>query len=246
MTRNNQSNRHFDVQIDKCIQTTQTSGCTKVPKIIFQTYHQPNKIPAKVKNNFELFALGYERRVYDDRQAIEFLLQNFTVSVALKFIHLKRGAHKADLLRYCLLYVYGGIYMDIKTELVRPIDGMFRDNTITTCLTYRKGRMYQGIIGAPSRQVIFLDLINMILGHGNSPVYLKYVRDFYRYIKNDAGEVKEGYLRGKFHNYMIFTEVVTSNANDCSDGLDRYHVCSNIRLNNETIIKTRYSDYPWE
>ena len=35
------------------------------------------------------------------------------------------GAYKADLWRYCILYIYGGIYIDIKLE---PINGFrFRE-----------------------------------------------------------------------------------------------------------------------
>ena len=30
------------------------------------------------------------------------------------FKDLKIGAHKADFFRYCILYIYGGIYIDIK------------------------------------------------------------------------------------------------------------------------------------
>ena len=32
---------------------------------------------------------------------------------------------------------------------------------------------------------------------------------------------------------------------DCEDGLDKYNKCCYIYDNNEKIIKTRYSDYPW-
>ena len=218
----------------------------KVPKLILQTCHDPTKVPTKVADNFKRFAPDYERRVYSENEAIQFLRRYFSFSVVHKFLDLRVGAHKADLLRYCLLYIYGGIYMDIKTELIKPIDNMFQDGVITTAFTKGTRRVYQGVIGAPPKQLIFLELITLILERGDSPVYLKFTRDFYRFIKKDVGGVREGYLQGKVHNYMIFTEFLSRNAKECYDGLDQRGVCSNIIFNNERIIKTRYADYPWK
>ena len=163
----------------------------KVPKLILQTCHDPTKIPTKVSDNFKRFAPDYERRIYSEHEAIQFLRTYFSFSVVRKFMDLRKGAHKADLLRYCLLYIYGGIYMDIKTELIKPIDDMFKDGLITTCFTKGTGRVYQGVIGAPPKQLIFLELITLILERGDSPVYLKFSRDFYRFIKKDVGEVRK-------------------------------------------------------
>ena len=234
--------------IDNILTPSQPLACEqvcKIPKIILQTYSNPTRIPKKVESNFNKFAKGYERRVYSDSDAIQFLSQYFSVAVLNKFTTLKRGAHKADLLRYCLLYIYGGIYLDIKTELVQPIDEMFKDRTITTCLTKGARSTYQGIIAAPPCQPIFLHLIHLILSRSNSPRYHRFVKDFYAFIKMDVGRVEEGYLKGKMHDYMIFTEHVTRGSDNCHDGLDRYGVCSNITLNGRRIFKTRYADYPW-
>lgn len=100
-----------------------------------------------------------------------FLDRYFIPRFAQAFRDLKCGAHKADLFRCCVLYIYGGVYLDIKTVLVRTIEGLFPAGRVTTvigCIPFTWS-IYNGIIAAPPRQPIFLTLVAGILRSGPRP-----------------------------------------------------------------------------
>jgi hypothetical protein len=221
-----------------------TAKTSLIPKIIHQTHPQKHRIPKKVDLNFQRFASEYKRIVYDDNQIEVFLHDNFHPRVLECFQSLKKGCHKADLFRYCVLYVHGGIYMDIKTELVGPIEHLFPDDVVTTVMTNSRA-VYQGIIAAPPRQPIFLTLIEGILRSGSNPVYNLFLLEFMRYIKADGVSPKEGELLGNKHRYKLLTEKCTKNKSQCYDGLDRYGLCCKVFYAGREVIKTRYADYPW-
>jgi hypothetical protein len=216
----------------------------EIPLLIHQTYFDKSRIPQKVQDNFSKFAPGYERRIYDDEEIRGFLKEHFDSKVLKSFDELKFGAHKADLFRYCVLYVHGGVYMDIKTELVRPLEGLFPQGSITTVMS-NSSQVYQGVIASPPSQPIFLHLIEGIVNSGSKPPYNLFIKDFMRYIKFDAGSPHFGEMTGKSHNYKLYQEICTNHASDCYDGLDRYKKCCKILENSHMVIKSRYAEYPW-
>jgi hypothetical protein len=199
-----------------------------------------------VSNNFSLFAHQYKRIIYDDKDIEEFLRINFKSNVLHCFKSLKFGAHKADLFRYAILYVHGGIYMDIKTELIRPLNP-FPNGQITTVKSITPTQIYQGLIASPPRQEIFLVLISAITRSGHNFPYALFIREFMRYIEKDTGIsygfVKEGVHVGKKHTYNLLQEVCTSKGSECEDGLDRYGRCCNIMQKEKRLFKSRYADF---
>ena len=60
----------------------------------------------------------FKHYLYDDKMCAEFIKNNFHDDVYKAFNKLKPGAYKADLWRYCVLYIHGGVYMDIKFQTV--------------------------------------------------------------------------------------------------------------------------------
>ena len=91
-----------------------------IPLNIFQTWntlflpHKMNDNVEKIKRNNPEFTY----HLYDDNMCRNFIEQHFEKDVLYTFDKLKPGAYKADLWRYCILYKFGGIYMDIKfTEI---------------------------------------------------------------------------------------------------------------------------------
>ena len=95
-----------------------------IPRVIYQTISDKHTIPDKVAKNFLLYAKGFKRYVFDDKECVSFLQDHFHANVVTTF-YLLAGAHRADLVRYGILYIYGGIYLDIKTELVTPLENIF-------------------------------------------------------------------------------------------------------------------------
>lgn len=92
----------------------------KIPKYIFQTWHSkplPNKmqecVDKLINDNPD-----FEHFLYDDDECREFIKKHFEPRILYAYDKLIPGAFKADLWRYCVLYVNGGIYIDIKYNCI--------------------------------------------------------------------------------------------------------------------------------
>jgi len=91
-----------------------------IPLKIYQTWVTKDLPPYmkkcvdKLKNDNPEF----EHFLYDDEMCREYIGSNFTSDVLYAYDALVPGAYKADLWRYCILYINGGIYMDIKLQCI--------------------------------------------------------------------------------------------------------------------------------
>lgn len=90
----------------------------KVPAKIFQTWHSKNLPPYMQKCVDQLKAENpeFEHFLFDDDDCRNFIKEHFDSDILDAFDHLKPGTYKADLWRYTVLYIYGGIYLDIKYQ----------------------------------------------------------------------------------------------------------------------------------
>jgi len=91
-----------------------------IPLNIFQTWHTLD-LPAKMKENVDILKSQnpeFTYYLYDDHMCRDFIQTHFDKDVVWAFDKLKPGAYKADLWRYCILYMYGGVYLDIKYRCV--------------------------------------------------------------------------------------------------------------------------------
>lgn len=99
-----------------------------IPKNIFQIYHDKNLIKENVKNEIIHLNPNYNYKLYDFNEGIEFIKVNFNKDLSEKIMfyiqNLERYAHKSDLLRYCLLYIYGGVYLDVDLKQKKSLDNI--------------------------------------------------------------------------------------------------------------------------
>jgi mannosyltransferase OCH1-like enzyme len=89
---------------------------TVIPLNIYQTWYT-KELPTNMFNNVRKIKQNnpaFTYYLYDDNDCHEFIKNNFDSSVLNAFDSLIPGAYKADLWRYCILYINGGIYLDIK------------------------------------------------------------------------------------------------------------------------------------
>lgn len=87
-----------------------------VPLKIFQTWYIKD-LPPKMNERVETLKRQnpiFEHFLYDDNDCRELIKNNFNPHVLEAYDKLVPGAYKADLWRLCVLYIYGGIYVDIK------------------------------------------------------------------------------------------------------------------------------------
>ena len=223
------------------------------PRRVTQCHYRPDIVPKKVELNFEKYASGWERVVYNDTMISDFLFEHFVPAVGKVFKGLRTGAHKADLFRYAMMYINGGVYCDIKTELIAPLDYLFRDNTSVFLVNSiaTPGAIYNGILGGPSRQQIFLDMITFMVEQGNDfkDIYHYNIRHFYTLVSTcNLTPQKQCAPIDKcvINNTTIrFGTEEARDLSECYNGRDRYGFCVFVMSGCEKVYKVRYSDYPW-
>jgi mannosyltransferase OCH1-like enzyme len=105
-TINQQKLNHFYYRAPKNI----------IPPLLFQTWYSKELPPfmAKAVQNVITSAPGFKHQLFDDADCRKFIDQHYGHEVLNAYDSLIPGAYKADLWRYCILYRFGGIYLDIK------------------------------------------------------------------------------------------------------------------------------------
>ena len=100
---------------------------------IFQIYHSKSLIPEYVSEHIKKLNPEYNYKFLDFKEGIEIIRQNFNIpSIKNKIINtinnMPRYCHKSDLLRYCLLYIYGGVYIDVDLQPLVSFKEMIPEN----------------------------------------------------------------------------------------------------------------------
>ncbi len=228
------------------------SDINTIPNIIFQTYNNKDKIPTYIFDNITTYANGYEHIIFNDDDALNFLNTYFSDIVINNFKSLSNGAHKADLLRYCYLYIHGGIYLDIKTILIKNIDDIFiNKNCFYSCISQDNKHIYQGILASPPNNILFLALISKIVNTFQFLIswdYHIFVKDLYKKINLDlSNPISPGLNKSKNNliDFYLFKEQCTDVISDSCPKLDRYGFCCSIYNNKEKIFIGRDPTYPW-
>ena len=122
--------------------------------------------------------------LYDDNDCREFIKKYFREDVLITYDKLIPGAYKADLWRYCVLFINGGIYMDIKFKCVNGFklirlterEHFPTDVTISEYPNEENKAVYNGFMVAKAGNPKLLQAINKIVEnvknnyYGNSPL----------------------------------------------------------------------------
>ena len=89
-----------------------------IPKIIFQSWKTLELDACLSENSQYIQNLNpeYEYKLYDNKMCRNFLLEHFGKNYVNAFDVLKAGALKCDLWRYAVLYIHGGIYIDMDRD----------------------------------------------------------------------------------------------------------------------------------
>jgi len=225
------------------------------PRSIYQTT-ESTKLPSKLAANFEKYAKGWGRTIFNDSMAIALLDEYYQPEVSVAFRALRQGAHKADLFRYAVMYVLGGVYLDIKTELLTPLDWLFEDRTsIFLVISHiSPGTIYNGILAAPSHQPIFLYMVQYMLERGDpGKNYFYNIAALFDYVAANCESLWTWAPDRCFKRQTCafagmkfrFAQEEQRAAVQCPDGRDRHGHCAYITESCEKIFKERYSDYPW-
>lgn len=100
----------------------------RTPSLIPQIFHRiwlDEPVPAEFDlywKRFEAMHPGWKFVTWDDSKALDWL------RCPDEFAQARTWAGKSDILRYEILYRYGGIYVDTDVEPLRPFDDLLGDN----------------------------------------------------------------------------------------------------------------------
>lgn len=91
----------------------------------------PEEFPfyTKMCQNILIDFYGIENYfLYSGEKIKQIIKDNFDSDVYKSYLKLKPYACKADLARYCILYLYGGLYVDLNTRFLNPLDERYLNN----------------------------------------------------------------------------------------------------------------------
>ena len=145
-----------------------------IPRNIFQTWVVKN-LPNYMKINVDLLKLKnreFTHHLYDDDDCSKFIEKNFSEQIFWAYKSIVPGAYKADLWRYCVLYIYGGIYIDIKLKCVngfKLINLLQKEHFCIDRPGYWKDKksfgIYNAIIVSKAKNPLLLNCIYKIVEH---------------------------------------------------------------------------------
>jgi hypothetical protein len=94
-----------------------------IPKIIHQTWktsHVPEQFQSFV-DSWKTKNPDYEYKLWTDKDNEEFVEKHFGY-LHMMYKHIPKPIMKTDLIRYLILYVHGGFYIDLDMECFKPLD----------------------------------------------------------------------------------------------------------------------------
>jgi hypothetical protein len=121
-----------------------------IPRVIHQVYFT-KQLPPEIRDNVDkLRSLnpGWEYKLYDDDHMAQFISSRYGSRVLGYYsrINKRYGASRADVFRYLLIYQEGGVYLDIKSSLQKPLDEVIRVDDVYLLSRWRNaiGERYAG------------------------------------------------------------------------------------------------------
>ena len=136
-----------------------------IPLNLYTCWHT-KVLPPLMKTNYDLLVKNnpeFTHHLYDEDDCREFIKNNFDGGVLNAYNSLIPCSYKSDLWRFCVLYINGGIYMDIKYNCING----FKLIALTEKEYFVKDRpehmVYTALIVVKPQNKIMLDCINQIV-----------------------------------------------------------------------------------
>jgi len=136
-----------------------------IPKRIVQTWPTHNLgILRKVAKTWQDLNPTFTYTLFDDTECEELIRSNFAPRVQRAYKSIKAGAFKADLWRYCELYLNGGVYVDVDTVCLGSIDNIVDPNaTLVTPIDLNPFNLFNAFIAVVPGHPVMLMCIKTIV-----------------------------------------------------------------------------------
>ena len=113
----------------------------------------------------------FNHHLYDDNECREFIKTHFRPDVLYAYDHLIPGAYKADLWRYCVLFIKGGIYLDIKFSCINGFKLIALTESEHFVSDINDTNIYNALMVCLPGNKILIKAINMIVENVKNKFY---------------------------------------------------------------------------
>ena len=127
-----------------------------------------------MKSNYDFLVESNPKikfHLYDEKDCCEFISENFDEDVLNAYNSLFPCAYKSDLWRYCVLYINGGIYMDIKYQNVNGFKFISLTEKEHFVRDRPKNCIYNALLVSLPNNEILLKCINNIVDNVKNKYY---------------------------------------------------------------------------
>jgi len=184
----------------------------KIPKKIFQTWETKDLEPEfqKIVDTWKINNPEYEYYLFDKEERVQFLKDNFDKSVLDTYNSIVPGANKADLYRYCYLYIHGGVYVDVDSLCIGKLNDFLLPNSdfvvpidLNTNPYEGEHNLACGFIASIAKHPILLNCINQIVHNVKNNIHFSSPLDFTgpgilgRSVNKYIGKVETHSFKGK-------------------------------------------------
>jgi mannosyltransferase OCH1-like enzyme len=149
------------------------SSGSSIPKIVYQSWISRDMAPKMRANLNKWTSLNdktYRFVFFDDNEQRDWMKENCTEYwPAWKALQLP--AARADLFRYCILYVDGGVWSDIDVEPILPLSDFIRPEASAELIVVQDGGMpgdgflYNAFLAAVPRHPVLKRSMDIVRGH---------------------------------------------------------------------------------
>ena len=118
-----------------------------IPSLVHQTYLREH---AQVADNICKHAGSFKRCLWLDPECDKFIMAHCGSATLQHYKEYTSPAHRADLFRYVLLFVQGGVYLDMKSCLLAPLGTLLgsccQGADFISCIGAAGSHIHQGAI----------------------------------------------------------------------------------------------------
>lgn len=204
-----------------------------IPLDVYTCWHTKD-LPPLMKQNYEkLISDNPEMNfhLYDENECREFIKIHFHMYVLAAYDGLIPCAYKADLWRYCVLYINGGVYIDIKYSCTNG----FKFIALTEKEHFVRDRpencIYNALIVCKPRNLILFNCIHHIVNNVKNKFYGK-----------DVLSPTGPRLLGLFFSKKERKQMEMYFENSTANGRDNYYIGYNNGITDIIILKI-YDEY---
>ncbi len=149
-----------------------------IPRIIHQTWYEPvtkEKYPNMSRLIESFRQSGWHYEFYDDDRAAQFLQAHFPPAVREAYDAILPGAFKADLFRYCVLLIMGGVYADMDImlesnldELIPPSVGFMTPQDTPDMTLGHRHCLWNGFLAAAPGHPFLAQTVQNVVNHARN------------------------------------------------------------------------------